>query len=115
MINDGLYVIGRDCYNMIKIIFTNTMINSNGSLSFKITGIEYDTPLNEATIFNNYEEAKKAIVEIRKNIKDIFFRNYFICSDIIDKQNNIDYNEYFKDLKMYVLKPVLVEKDISEV
>lgn len=104
-----MYTVGTSEFDMIRVVYSNALINKECSVIFKIKSIEYGTPVDEATLFKDYDESKRVIKEIRKNINEIDIRNHYVCCDIIDKGNKIDYGEYLKELKIYILKPVLVE------
>jgi hypothetical protein len=75
----------------------------------EIRDIEYDAPLDKATIINDYDRAEELLKEIKSNVENINFSNNSIIGEILDRENSFDKVDYSKELKIYELLPVAYE------
>lgn len=109
--NGGIevYAIGKSDYNFIKIANTATMYDGQKMRS-EIISIEYKVPLNEATIISDYEKAERLIEEIQGNVENIKFANNSIIGEILDREKSFDKIAYSKELQIYELIPIAVER-----
>lgn len=104
-----MYVIGKNDYDFIEI--TDQPLMTDGEKYWNpILGLEYETPLNRATIIVDYEGAKEILKEIQNNAENIEFTNSSIIGQILDKEHSFDKIGYSKELKIYKLTPVVVNK-----
>lgn len=104
-----MYVIGKNEYEFIEITYQPTMYDGKNYWK-EIHCLEYDAPLNQATIIINYEDAEEILKEIQDNAENIKFTNNNIIDDILDKKHSFDKISYSKELKIYKLSPVVVNK-----
>jgi hypothetical protein len=68
----------------------------------KVNGLEYEAPLDEATIVKDYDEAERLLGEIQENVENINFSNNNIIADILDKEHSFDKVSYSKELKISI-------------
>ena len=104
-----MYVIGKKENEFIGNVLRDTMMDEYHNLYSKIHHLEYNCLLQNAEIYINYKDAEKELQEIKEHGKNISIRNNDLFGSIIDKKNNFDKEEYFKQLKIFELKPILVE------
>lgn len=104
-----MYVIGKNDYEFIKITYSKLMYDENMIWS-EIEAIEYDTPLHEATIISDKENAKKLLAQIKEKYESIDFRNSSIIGEILDRQHGFDKSKYIEELKIYLLLPTEISK-----
>lgn len=102
-----MFVIGYNEYQFISITRDDTMYDGK-NLWKKIKKLEYESPLNEATIFTDYEAAVCSLKEIRDNANEITFSNNRVIGEILDKKSNFDKVQYSKGLRIYELVPTLL-------
>ncbi len=101
-----MYVIGRNDFEFINITHRETLYDGRKVWS-EVRKLEYETPLDKATIINNYDEAEELLKEIQVNVENINFSNNDIIADILDKEYSFNKVSYSKELKIYELVPVL--------
>lgn len=104
-----MYAIGKSDYNFIKITNTATMYDEQKMRS-EIISLEYKAPLNEATIISDYEKAEKLMEEIQGNVENIKFANHSIIGEIHDREKSFDKIAYSKELQIYELVPIAVDR-----
>lgn len=101
------YVIGANELDFIKI--TNNLLYDGRRMWNEVKSVEYEIPLDEATIIKNYDEAKRVIEDIQNNTENIKFFNHSIIGEILDREHSFDKVSYSKELKIYELMPVEVK------
>lgn len=104
-----MYVIGRNDFEFIKITYIETLYDGR-KVWREVKNLEYEVPLDKATIINNYDKAEELLKEIQGNVKNINFSNNNIIADILDKEHSFDKVCYSKELKIYELMPVVVNE-----
>lgn len=104
-----MYVLGRNDYDFIKVTYSATLYDGQ-KIWNEVRNLEYETPLHKATIIPNYEDAEKLLEEIQSNVENIKFTNNSIIGEILDKEHSFDKNNYTKELKIYELMPVVVDR-----
>lgn len=102
------YVIGKSKCNFIQIKL-RSMLDYMYNIYDEIDKVVYDCNLEEATIINDYDEAKEILDEIQSRIAEIDFDNISIIGQIIDNEKEFNKVEYAKKLKIFKLVPTLVE------
>lgn len=102
------YVIGETNYDFIQIK-SCTMWDGHGKMWNAIHKVSYDCCLEEATIINSHEKAKKILNEIQNRVDEIDFSNISIIGEILDEGSEFDKTDYVKKLKIFRLVPILVE------
>lgn len=102
-----MYVIGKSDYDFIKITRTDTMYDGQ-KIWYEIKNIEYETPLDKATIIPDYEKAVDLLKEIQDNAKAITFSNHSVIGQILDKESFFDKTSYSKELKIFELIPTII-------
>lgn len=101
------YVIGTNELDFIKI--TNNLLYDGRKMWNEIKSVEYEISLDEATIIENYDEAKRVLEDIQNNTENIKFFNHDIIGEILDKEHSFDKISYSRGLKIYELMPVEVK------
>ena len=100
-----MYVIGINDFYFIKITHKNTLYNGR-KLWCEIANLEYNAPLDKATIINDYDKAEELLKEIQDNVENIKFSNNSVIGEILDREHSFDKVAYSKELKIYELVPV---------
>ena len=104
-----MYVIGKNDFEFINITNVKTLYDGRNMWN-KVNGLEYEAPLDKATIVKDYDEAERLLGEIQENVENINFSNNDIIADILDKEHSFDKVSYSKELKIYELMPVVVNE-----
>lgn len=105
-----MYVIGIDDCRLIKVIRFDTLYDGK-NIWQDPRSVEYDALLDEATIFNDHEQAKRILDCIKSNAEHITFNNNNIVGNILDKDGGFDKLSYAKELKLFELVPVLTDDE----
>ena len=103
-----LYVIGESNYSFIQIR-SSTMWDSHNKLWNQVDGIQYGCSIQEATIIDGYDEAKKILREIQDRVSEIDFTNISVIGQLIDEKKAFNKSDYAKKLKISRLVPTLVD------
>lgn len=102
------YVIGESNFSFVQIK-SSAMWDGDRRFWNEIYKVLYDCNIEEATIINSHEEAKKALNEIQSRTSEINFDNVSVIGQILDEGRNFDKFDFAKKLKIYRLVPTLVE------
>lgn len=102
------YVIGKADYNFVEIEF-QTLWDGMGKVWTEIHKVLYDCDIEDATIINSYDDAKKILNDIQSRISEIDFSNISIIGQLIDDEHGFSKDDYAKQLKIFRLVPTLVE------
>lgn len=108
-----MYVIGKNENEFIGNVLRDTMMDECHNLYSKIRFLEYNCFLQNAEIYLNYKDAEEELQEFKEYGRSISVRNNDLFGNIIDEKNDFDKEEYFKQLRIFELKPILV-KDFEE-
>lgn len=103
-----MYVIGKTNRNLIRIKF-RSMLDDMYNIYDEIYHVVYDCSLEEATIVNDYDEAKQLLDEIQSRVGEINFSNISIVGQVIDEREGFNKVDYAKELKIFKLVPTLVK------
>ena len=102
------YVIGESNFSFVQIK-SSTMWDGHSRFWNEIYKVMYDCNIEEATIINSYEEARKVLSEIQSRTSEIYFDNVSVIGQILDEGRNFDKFDFAQKLKIYRLVPTLVE------
>lgn len=97
-----MYVIGLNAYNFMKIK-TETCYTPK-RIELVVTTVFYDVCYEEATLFNNYDQAVRILNQVKERKDEIFFSNSNIYGQILDVKNGYKLN--VNDLKIFELVPI---------
>ena len=94
------YVIGLSPHDLLEIKFRNLISASFDHLFSEVRQVRFGTwKLEEATIFQDEEEAVNVMHEIQKNYDSIYVKNYYMIESICGNDN---FNP--NDLHVYEVK-----------
>ena len=102
------YVIGANVCDFIQIKH-RTMWDGGENIWNEINKVSHNCLIEEATIINSHDEAKKIVNEIKNRINEIEFDNISIIGQLIDEDRGFDKVDYAKELRIFRLVPTLVE------
>lgn len=102
-----MYVIGKTNKNFIRIKM-RSMLDDMYNIYDEIYHVVYDCRLEEATIVDDYDEAKQILDEIQNRIDEIDFSNICFVGQLIDEEDGFNKVDYANELKIFQLIPTLV-------
>lgn len=102
------YVIGANVCDFIQIKH-RTMWDGGRNIWNEINKVSHNCLIEDATIINSHDEAKKIVNEIQNRINEIEFSNISIIGQLIDEEREFNKIDYAKELKIFRLVPTLVE------
>lgn len=102
------YVIGETNFSFVQIK-TCTMWDAHNRFWNEIHKVLYDCNIEEATIINSHEEAKKVLNKIQNRTSEIDFTNVSVIGQILDEGKDFDKFDFANKLKIFRLVPTLVE------
>lgn len=101
----------RTDYDFIKVARTDAMYDGH-ELWNEVHKVEYEANLANAAIISDLEVAKRLIEDIQSNVEYIEFTNNSVVGEILGKES-FDKVAYVRDLKIYELVPILVQKEVE--
>jgi hypothetical protein len=102
------YVIGESNFSFVQIE-SSAMWDGYNRYWNEIHKVWYDCNIEEATIINSHDEARKVLNEIQSRTSEINFDNVSVIGQILDERRNFDKFDFAQKLKIYRLVPTLVE------
>lgn len=103
-----MYVIGKTNKNFIRIKM-RSMLDDMYNIYNEICRVVYNCDVENATLINDYDEAKEILDEIRTRIDEINFYNINIVDQVVDEENGFNKVDYAKELKIFQLIPTCVK------
>ena len=101
-----MYVIGKSDSEFIKIVRRDALFDGI-NMWYEIKRVAYNTPLSEATIISNREDAISILKEIQHRARFITFSDNSINDGIFGKPDDFDNVSYSQELVLFELVPLV--------